>query len=146
MVEEWVNLTLMVLFGTFLGVFETVIGLTDDRDLFAARKPGESAIKWAMRTADENAARGRDWRGRNPQANAAIIGTIAVGALLSAVVSFTPVGFRWLPFLCGVGVGVLITVLTFQLAKSGKISPGPDSPLDRLVRGQATPPTADGSR
>lgn len=145
MVSEAVNAIVILLFGVLLGALDVAMVLTGEahglRGDRSPRRPGESWWAWQRRIADEQAERTSSAMGSYPAFRLLTLSLVVVGVLIVVVVRYSPLGFRWLPFLGGFLAGAGLMQLVFEGAKRGYLKVRRVGLLDRLVQGDRRPST-----
>jgi hypothetical protein len=147
MVSEAVNAIVILLFGVLLGALDVAMVVTGEAHGLRvegdrpSRRSGESWWAWQRRIADEQSERTSSVMRGYPAFRFLTWSLVVVGVLIVLVVRYSPLGFRWLPFLGGIFAGMGLMQLVFEGAKRGYLKVSRVGLLDRLVQGDRRPST-----
>jgi hypothetical protein len=137
MISETVNGIVVFLFGFLLGALDGAMVFTGEAHGMEhgrpPQQPGESWWAWQRRIADAQAKQTSNLMAALPIFRFLLLSLAMLGFLMFVVVKYSPVGFRWLPFIGGVFVGIWLMQSAFAAAKKGRLKVRKTGLLDRLL-------------
>jgi hypothetical protein len=143
--NETVNSVVVFLFGALLGALNMIFvsaegALEGKQKEQRKRRPGEGFLAWMDRSSSEDTVELWSLLRSTPALRVVLLLELALGGFFYLVVAFSPVGFRWLPFLGGVASGGAVLYGVYVIARQGKLKPQRRTGfLDRLIEPRRSP-------